>query len=87
MQNGYIESFNGRINESLFLNLNQARQMIDAWVADCNTSRPHSSLGYRPPAAYADDLNATGHRAPLHEGSARWPIAHTAPKGRIKAKL
>ena len=76
MQNGYIESFNGRmrdelLNESLFLNLDQARQIIAAWVADYNTRRPHSSLGYRTPAAYADDLNATDHRAPLHEGSAR----------------
>jgi transposase InsO family protein len=86
MQNGYIESFNGRmrdelLNESLFLDLNQARQTIAIWVADYNTARPHSSLGYRTPADYADHLAATGHRAPLHEGSARWPVAHTAPKG------
>jgi putative transposase len=55
MQNGYIESFNGHmrdklINESLFLDLDQARQIITAWVADYNTKRPHSSLGYRTPA-------------------------------------
>ena len=63
MQNGYIESFNGRmrdelLNESLFLNLDQARQLIDAWTDDYNTARPHSSLGYRTPAAYADTLTA-----------------------------
>lgn len=63
MQNGYIESFNGRmrdelLNESLFLDLGQARQLIDAWVADYNTARPHSSLGYRTPAAYAGTLTA-----------------------------
>src|SRR6266516_7664786 len=40
-----------------------------------NTTRPHSSLGYRTPAAYADHLTATDHRAALHEGSARWPVA------------
>ena len=39
MQNGYIESFNGRmrdelLNESLFLDLHQARQIIAAWIAD-----------------------------------------------------
>jgi putative transposase len=50
MQNGYIESFNGHmrdelLNESLFLDLDQARQIITAWVADYNTRRPHSSLG------------------------------------------
>jgi len=63
MQNGYIESFNGRmrdelLNESLFLDLDQARQIIDAWVADYNTARPHSSLGYKTPAAYAHQLTA-----------------------------
>src|ERR1700719_5187811 len=86
MQNGYIESFNGRmrdelLNESLFLGLDQARQIIAAWVADYNTARPHSSLGYKTPAAYANHLTATGHRAALHDGYARWPVAHTAPKG------
>jgi putative transposase len=69
------------LNESLFLDLDQARQIITAWVADYNTKRPHSSLGYRTPAAYADHLTATGHRAPLHKGSVRWPVAHTATMG------
>jgi putative transposase len=91
MQNGYIESFNGRmrdelLNESLFLDLDQARQIITAWVADYNTRRPHSSLGYRTPAAYADHLTATGHRAALHEGSARRPVAHTEPKDVLTAE-
>jgi transposase InsO family protein len=86
MQNGYIESFNGRmrdelLNESLFLDLEQARKLVAAWVADYNTRRPHSSLGYSTPAAYADRLTATGHPAPLHEGSACRPVAHTAPMG------
>jgi transposase InsO family protein len=63
MQNGYIESFNGRmrdelLNESLFIDLDQARRLIGAWVADYNTARPHSSLGYKTPAAYAGTLIA-----------------------------
>jgi putative transposase len=63
MQNGYIESFNGRmrdelLNESLFIDLDQARRLISAWVADYNTARPHSSLGYKTPAAYAGTLTA-----------------------------
>jgi hypothetical protein len=42
MQNGYIVSFNGRmrdvlLNESLFIDLDQARWLIAAWVADYNT--------------------------------------------------
>ena len=56
-------SFNGRmrdelLNESLFIDLGQARQLIDAWAIDYNTARPHSSLGYKTPAAYADTLTA-----------------------------
>jgi putative transposase len=63
MQNGYIESFNGRmrdelLNESLFIDLDQARQLIGDWVTDYNTARPHSSLGYKTPAAYAGTLTA-----------------------------
>jgi len=63
MQNGYIESFNGRmrdelLNESLFVDLDQARRLIDDWVTDYNTARPHSSLGYKTPADYAATLNA-----------------------------
>jgi putative transposase len=63
MQNGYIESFNGRmrdelLNESLFIDLDQARQLISDWAADYNTARPHSSLGYKAPAAYAGTLTA-----------------------------
>jgi transposase InsO family protein len=86
MQNGYIESFNGRmrdelLNESLFLDLDQARQIFAAWVTDYNTKRPHSSIGYRTPAAYANHLTATGHRAALPDGSAHCPVAHTAQKG------
>jgi putative transposase len=46
MQNGYIESFNGRmrdelLNESLFLDLDQARQIIAAWVTDYNRASQH----------------------------------------------
>jgi transposase InsO family protein len=86
MQNGYIESFNGRmrdelLNESLFFDLEQARQLIGAWATDYNMARPHSSLGYKTPAAYATHLTATGHHAALDKGSARWPIAHPAPTG------
>jgi transposase InsO family protein len=86
MQNGYIESFNGRmrdelLNESLFLGLADARLAITAWVADYNNTRPHSSLDYRTPAAFAAQLNASGPRAALLDGSALRPIAQPAPKG------
>jgi putative transposase len=47
------------LNESLFLDLDQARRIIVAWVADYNTARPHSSLNYRTAEAFADHLTAT----------------------------
>jgi len=58
MQNGVIESFNGRmrdelLNETLFFDLDDARAKIANWVADYNIRRPHSSLKYLIPAAYA----------------------------------
>ena len=42
----------------LFIDLDQARQLIGAWVIDYNTARPHSSLGYKTPTAYAGTLIA-----------------------------
>ena len=65
MQNGYVESFNGRmrdelLNESLFFGLDHARSAIAEWRLDFNTARPHSSLGYQTPAAFAGTLAATG---------------------------
>ena len=60
-QNGYVESFNGRmrdelLNETLFISLGQARETIAAWADDYNTERPHSSLGYQTPVAHAAGL-------------------------------
>jgi putative transposase len=51
MQNGFAESFNGRmrdelLNETLFFDLDDARAKIAVWIADYNQQRPHSSLGY-----------------------------------------
>ena len=58
MQNGFVESFNGRLrdeclNEHLFTNLNEARQIIEAWRIDYNTNRPHSSLNGLTPTEFA----------------------------------
>ena len=83
MQNGYVESFNGRmrdelLNETLFLSLAHARVEIAAWVEDYNRERPHSSLGYETPAAFAAELDKQW-PAPLRPtGSATQPIASTA---------
>ena len=57
-QNAFIESFNGRfrdecLNENWFLDLADARQIIEAWRLDYNSSRPHSALGYATPQEFA----------------------------------
>jgi len=75
MQNGYVESFNGRmrdelLNESLFFGIDHARSAIAEWREDFNTTRPHSSLGYQTPAAFAEVFTAAGH-----------PVAQPAPYG------
>ena len=85
-QNGFVESFNGRLrdellNESLFFSLGHARQKLADWVADYNHQRPHSSIGYQTPAAYAAHLNATGRPAAQSDSSTARPVAHTAPTG------
>jgi putative transposase len=54
-ENGYIESFNGKLsdellNREIFYSLQEAKVLIGMWRKHYNTLRPHSSLGYRPPA-------------------------------------
>jgi putative transposase len=58
MQNGYIESFNGKfrdecLNEQWFETLHQARSAIAAWRQDYNEVRPHSSIGRIPRKRFA----------------------------------
>jgi putative transposase len=71
-ENGYNESFNGSLRDELlngeiFYSLAEARVLIEAWRRHYNTVRPHSSLGYRPPApeAVTPPLPASG-SASLH---------------------
>ena len=54
-ENGYIESFNGKIrdellNREIFTTLTEAQVLIELWRREYNHIRPHSALGYRPPA-------------------------------------
>ncbi len=57
-ENGYVESFNGKLRDELlnaevFDTLLEAKVLIERWRVRYNTVRPHSSLGYRPPAPEA----------------------------------
>jgi putative transposase len=64
MQNGHVESFNGRLrdeclNANWFRNLMDARAKIAAWRDEYNGERPHSSLGYRTPNEFAAVLKSS----------------------------
>jgi transposase InsO family protein len=57
-ENGYNESFNGKLRDELlngeiFYSLKEAQIVVEQWREHYNTVRPHSSLGYRPPAPQA----------------------------------
>ena len=57
-ENGYIESFNGKLrdellNREIFDTLFETKVLVDRWRKEYNTIRPHSSLGYKPPAPEA----------------------------------
>jgi len=54
-ENGYIESFNGKMRDELldreiFTTIEEAKVLIEQWRREYNQVRPHSSLGYPPPA-------------------------------------
>lgn len=79
-QNGYIESFNGRLhdeclNANWFLNRQDARRKITVWQRDYNQIRPHSALEYRSPLEFAGMVPF----AP--------PTVNTADRSRLKAAL
>ena len=57
-ENGYNESFNGKLrdellNREIFYTMAEARILVERWRRHYNEVRPHSSLGYRPPAPAA----------------------------------
>ena len=69
-ENGYCESFNGKLrdeclNGEIFYSLREAQVVIEKWRNHYNTKRPHSSLGYRPPAP----LTIAPNQPPLDEAS------------------
>jgi putative transposase len=79
-ENGSIESFNGKLRDELlereaFDTLLEAKVLIERWRQHYNTIRPHSALGYRPPApeawqprAFASATPQQTHVAGLLEG-------------------
>jgi putative transposase len=79
-ENGYCESFNGKLrdeclNGEIFYSLKEAQVVIEQWRVQYNTVRPHSSLGYRPPAPQAILPQQLGHGD--MENAPRFPHLHT----------
>ena len=84
-QNAFIESFNSKLrdeclNEHVFRDLAEARQIIEAWRYDYNWFRPHSSLGARTPREFADQQGD----GPLEQvGAPRTaPLVHRPNRGK-----
>lgn len=70
MQNGFIESFNGKfrnecLDTQLFISLTEAREEIEHWRKDYNEHRPHSSLGGLPPAIYGQNSSIRFSDSPM----------------------
>jgi transposase InsO family protein len=82
-ENGYCESFNSKLrdellNSEIFYSLAEAKVIIEAWRRYYNTERPHSSLGYKPPApeAIAWPSKPAGSLPPATQAIAEKPVMH-----------
>jgi putative transposase len=65
VENAFRESFNGRfrdecLNQNLFHDVRDAKEKVEMWRRDYNTIRPHSSLNYATPTAFAEQCRSTG---------------------------
>jgi len=74
-QNGYAESFHSRLRDELlncelFIGVAEARHLATPWRLEYNHRRPHSSLGYVPPAAFAANPSPRLSLALVHESGA-----------------
>lgn len=84
-QNAFVESFNGKLrdaclNEHWFINIDDARRLIEAWRVHYNRVRPHSALGYRTPEQFRlageKGYGKDGRGAAL-ENPSGFPLSHS----------
>jgi len=86
VENGYIESFNGRLrdeclNGEVFFDLADARQKIERWRQDYNQQRPHSALADRTPNEFAQDAACRPFALPSLDKTAPHPPQGCAVAG------
>ena len=87
-ENGYVESFNGKLRDELlerelFLSLDEARWVLDRWRVDYNHHRIHSALDYQTPAAYAAGCVLPAPATPAPPEHSRFnpdSLTHPGPK-------
>ena len=84
-ENAYVESFNEKLrdellNRELFLHIDELRYVVDRWRMDYNHYRPHSSLGYKAPAAFTTTCAPPGSAPPRLPGHT-YPDADTLITG------
>jgi len=84
-ENGYCESFNSKLrdeflNGEIFYSMKELRVLAECWRVHYNTVRPHSSLGYRPPAPVAR-LSENNLGCGEVETATRFPLLHTPDCG------
>lgn len=77
MQNGHVESFNGRLrdeclNTSWFRTLGDVRETLANWRCEYNCERPHSSLDYRTPEQFRRSIGYANVESKL-----RFPHSHS----------
>ena len=82
-QNGYVESFNGKLrdeclNVNWFENLWDARRKIAAWRKEYNEERTHSALGYQTPAAFAQQGSLASSGSALRGAPAEAALSQAA---------
>jgi transposase InsO family protein len=84
-ENGYCESFNSKLrdeflNGEIFYSMKELRVLAERWRVHYNTVRPHSSLGYKPPAPAAWLTEASQGHGKV-ESKERFPLSHTPDCG------
>ncbi len=90
-ENGYCESFNSKLRDEfldgeIFYSMRKHRVLAERWRIHYNTIRPHSSLGYRPPApqTWQHELK-TGYGEV--ESNVHFPLPHTLDGGETSTKF
>ena len=90
-ENGYCESFNSKLrdeflNGEIFYSMKDLRVLAERWRVHYNTVRPHSSLGYRPPATDAWLASSKTEHGEV-ETATRFPHLHIPDGGYLNSEI